>query len=317
MKKKIIITIFLTLIAICMFTCQCQAVDLDEIINYTTTISPRNDGTLDIKYNIQWKVLNSTLEGPLEWVKIGIPNKHVDEIKKISNNIKKIKYTSSGGSYVRIDFKDKYEAGEIVTFEFSIHQSYMYNINDTTGKVTYTFTPGWFEDIEVKQATIKWEARDVTRSSGNKSGEYIVWSRALGKNQKITAKVEYPIEKFNLNYRKQADKVTMNDNNGNKYTDPNTAILLISIIFVGVYIISLIFTILSPSYYRHGGYGYHSRYYPRGYYHHYHHRSHWRRRIRWWWIWRPEAEALHVHVRVHVQEEAELDVLKKTFMEQI
>ena len=171
MNKKLLITIFFAIIAIFMFSCNCQAVTLDEILNYTTTVSPRDDGTLDIKYNIQWKVLDSTTEGPLEWVKIGIPNQHVDEIKKISKNIKKIKYSSSGGNYVRIDFKDKYEAGEVVDFEFSIHQSYMYNINDSTGKVSYTFTPGWFEDIEVKQATIKWKSKDVTRSTGNSSGE--------------------------------------------------------------------------------------------------------------------------------------------------
>lgn len=148
MNKKIIITIFFALISIFIFANKCEATDLDEIINYTTTVSPRDDGTLDIKYYIQWKVLDSTTEGPLEWVKIGIPNQHVDNIKKISDNIKKIKYSSSGGNYVVINFKNKYEAEEIVTFEFSIHQSYMYSINNSTGKVSYTFTPGWFEDIE-------------------------------------------------------------------------------------------------------------------------------------------------------------------------
>ena len=256
-----------------MFSCNCQAVTLDEILSYTTTVSPRDDGTLDIKYEIQWKVLDSTTEGPLEWVKIGIPNQHVDEIKKISKNIKKIKYSSSGGNYVRIDFKDKYKAGEVVNFEFSIHQSYMYTINDSIGRVTYTFTPGWFEDIEVKQATIKWDSKDVTRSTGKSSGEYIIWNRALGKNQKITAKVEYPIGSFKLNYNKQASDVITSYSNSNDTSTPGMSILIMVILFIIVYVVAMVCAVASPSYYRHGGYGDYGGYYPYGHHHHHHHSS--------------------------------------------
>jgi len=271
MNKKLLITIFFTILAMFMFACNCQAVTLDEILSYTTTVSPRDDGTLDIKYNIQWKVLDSTTEGPLEWVKIGIPNQHVNEIKKISKNIKKIKYSSSGGNYVRIDFKDKYEAGEVIDFEFSIHQSYMYNINDSLGTVTYTFTPGWFEDIEVKQATIKWNSNDVTRSTGKQSGEYIIWSRPLAKNQKITAKVEYSVGRFNLNYDKQASDVSTSYSNSNSTSNPEISILIAVILFIIIYVVAMVGAIASPSYYRHGGYGYYGGYYPYGHYHHHHH----------------------------------------------
>lgn len=327
MKKKLVITIFLALIAIFMFVCKCEAVDLDEIISYTTTLSPRDDGTLDIKYNIQWKVLDSTTEGPLEWVKIGIPNQHVDNIKKISDNINKIKYSSSGGNYVIIDFKDKYEAGETVTFEFSIHQSYMYTINNSTGKVSYTFTPGWFEDIEVKQATIKWESKDVTRHTGSESGEYIVWSRALGKNQKLTAKVEYSVSRFNLDYNKQAgNQKSTNSTNSTSNTSGTSmfSIVIIFVLLVIVFTAIIVLEVISPPYYRHGGYGYYDTYYP---YRHHHHGGFGgghhggfgggfgggRRRTQW-----PEvADILHVHVLVHVPVEDELDVLKKTFTEQI
>lgn len=65
---------------------------LDEIQDYTITVHMRPDGTMDIRYYIEWKVLNDESEGPLTWVKIGNPNKHVDEITAISSNIKDIKY---------------------------------------------------------------------------------------------------------------------------------------------------------------------------------------------------------------------------------
>lgn len=316
MNKKIIITIFFALIAIFTFAHNCQAADLDEITNYTVTVEPRDDGTLDIKYHIAWKVLDSTTEGPLEWVKIGIPNQHVNQIKKLTKNIKKIKYNSQGGNFVRIDFKDKYKAGETVVFEFSIHQSYMYTINNSTGKVTYTFTPGWFSDIEVKQATVQWKEKDILRHTGKSNGEYITWSRALGKNQKLTAKVEYSVGRFKLNYNKQANNAVKTNA---IVSNPHSSILLIFVLFIIVYAVTMVLAVMSPSYYRHGGYGYYGGFYPYRHYHHYHHHGGFhRRRFRWRLRRRPEVvEALHVPVHVLVPEADEQDVQKKIFMELI
>ena len=129
MNKKIkialiIVFVFLVIMAVREFL---TADGLDEITNYTITVNPRNDGTLDMKYHIEWKVLDSTSEGPLEWVKIGIPNMRVDNIKKLTDNIENIQYYPVDGDYVRIDFKKKYYAGETVTFEFSIHQSHIHS----------------------------------------------------------------------------------------------------------------------------------------------------------------------------------------------
>ena len=53
---------------------------LDEIQSYIITIDPQNDATLKMNYSIEWKVLNDKNEGPLEWVKLGIPNIYVYEI---------------------------------------------------------------------------------------------------------------------------------------------------------------------------------------------------------------------------------------------
>ena len=89
--------------------------DLDEILNYTITVDVNEDATLHMVYRIDWKVLNSTKEGPLSWVLIGVPNSHCKDIKARSSTIKKIKYTTDrGGSFVRIDLDREYKAGEIV-----------------------------------------------------------------------------------------------------------------------------------------------------------------------------------------------------------
>lgn len=46
--------------------------NLDKILSYEVTVKPRSDATLDITYRISWQVLDSTSQGPLSWVKIGV-----------------------------------------------------------------------------------------------------------------------------------------------------------------------------------------------------------------------------------------------------
>ncbi len=67
--------------------------NLDEIENYTIYAEPDwEDGSVYLKYDITWKVLDSDTDGPLEWVKIGIPNSNVEEIEGYSSNIENIRY---------------------------------------------------------------------------------------------------------------------------------------------------------------------------------------------------------------------------------
>ena len=139
------------------------AKDLDRINEYNITVDPRKNGTLDMVYAIKWEVLDSDSEGPLEWVKIGIPNSHVDSIKAISNNIKSAKYYEDNGSYVRIDFKDKYYKGNVVEFSFSLHQDYMYELKNE--KCVFEFIPGWFDDIKVKKINVFWNNENVYSSN--------------------------------------------------------------------------------------------------------------------------------------------------------
>ena len=72
MKKRYLIFIVLFIFFIIVtINNKSYAADLDRIVNYNVTVEPRmNDGTLDITYAITWKVLDSTTEGPLEWVQI-------------------------------------------------------------------------------------------------------------------------------------------------------------------------------------------------------------------------------------------------------
>ena len=64
--------------------------DADQILDYQVTVDPREDSTLDITYEIKWKVLDSETEGPLSWCQIATPNENFDEITPLSDTIEEI-----------------------------------------------------------------------------------------------------------------------------------------------------------------------------------------------------------------------------------
>lgn len=233
MKKKYILFILMFIFFIILaINTKSYATDLDRIVNYNVTVEPRmNDGTLDITYEITWKVLDSTTEGPLEWVQIGTPNENFDNITALSTNIKSIaKYN---GPYVKIVFNKKYYAGEQVTFKYKIHQSYMYKIS--WGKCKYSFTPAWFTDAKVDNMTIKWN-KDSVKSNNAKTKEdnYLVWKKTdMAKGEKLTAKIQYKKEAFGyLDSYKQYRSFSSGSYTNGGYNSYSILVLLFMIIII-------------------------------------------------------------------------------------
>ena len=260
MKNKIIfVYIFCIVIMFWIFITPSKAyTNLDEIEKYKITIDPKNDGTLDMNYEIKWKVLDSTLEGPLSFVQIGIPNEKIENLESTSDTIKKIKYKSvNGGDYVEIYFDRDYYEGEVITFSFKFNQSYMYNLEN--GLCKYSFTPGWFDDIEVKNLEIRWNSNKVKNTSfKNKEGGYYIYRTSLREGGKVTVNVQYNQKDLNVSSNKQASSL--------KNSKELTAGLTTFIIFIFIIIVFFICIAMSGGYYSHRGFygGYYSH-------HHYHH----------------------------------------------
>lgn len=175
--------------------------DLDEIERYDLTVTPQNDGSLAITAVIDWKVLDSTSEGPLEWVQIGIPNEKASEIKALTDTISDI---YADGTYLHITFDRSYQAGETVHFSCSWLQSYMYTLG-SDGSVSYDYTPGWFDSANVKEMSITWKAVSVQPSSAAApnaqsftgfadaaSGDAVASASDLAHGQKLNMQVTYP-----------------------------------------------------------------------------------------------------------------------------
>lgn len=251
MFKKILV---FAMILVCFITtvslpANAATTPLDEIQDYTITVHMRSDGTMDIKYHVEWKVLDDTSEGPLEWVKIGNPNKHVDEITALTNNIKNIKYVSDGGSYIRIDFDRAYYSGEIVTFEYAIHQSYMYIIEEDSHICRYSFTAGWFDEIEVKNITIKWKDTNVLESSAQIHEDgYLVWNSSLRMEERLNASVKYNLDVFTTNEKEQ-----YTEDAGSSITKKE-ALIALAVILGIIVLVAIIVAVCSDDYDSHDGF---------------------------------------------------------------
>ena len=173
--------------------------DTDEITNYEITVDVNEDASLNIYYHVDWLVLDSDSEGPLEWVKIGIPNSHTIDYKALSSNISSISTMYDSGYCIRIDFKEKYYEGQTVSFDFMIVQDYMYQVNKLTeGETVYSFTPGWFDYIAVDSLTIKWNAEKATAFTPEclMEGDYFTWQAYLPMGDKYTVTVTYPNDAY-------------------------------------------------------------------------------------------------------------------------
>lgn len=233
MKRKILNLCILFLIIFGLFFIGNKtyaATDLDEIMNFTVTVDPRmTDGTLDITYDITWKVLDSTTQGPLSWVQIGTPNQNFDTATALTENITSI--SKYNGSYVRLDFDREYYAGEQINFKYVIHQAYMYELKDNT--VLYEFTPAWFTDAEVRKLTIRWNASDVTKSDNTSTdGNYLVWQKSnLSKGEKLSTSIEYDESSFTaLDATKQKSNSKSSANIGTAFA--GFGVILIIVIFI-------------------------------------------------------------------------------------
>lgn len=270
-NKKIILSIAIFFFFVIISNI-CMAKDLDRINKYYITVDPRNDGSLDMTYYLEWEVLDSDSEGPLSWVKIGVPNSNIDLVKAISSNIQSIKYYKDGGDYIRIDFKKAYYEGEIISFNFSFHQSYMYDIDGEFAK--YKFIPGWFNDIEVKEAMVFWKSEDVFSANSKKINEdgYYTWKNSLRKGGKMQIEVNYSRYTRSFDTGKQSMYATTYSSNNSSYSANNNSVKLVFTIFIIIFVINMFLSMCSYSSHRgygRRGYGYDDD----DYYHHHHHSS--------------------------------------------
>ena len=177
----------------------------DEIEHFIITVDVQEDASLLMTYHIDWKVLDDETYGPLEWVDIGVPNRNHSDVKALSSTISRIE---DKGSTLAVYLDQSYYADEVVSFEFSFVQDHMYQIDRfAEGETAFIYTPAWFDGIEVKDLTIKWNADkagawqpDCIQENG-----YLVFSASLSAGERYTLTVAYPNDAFAFSEDRQAD----------------------------------------------------------------------------------------------------------------
>ena len=243
MKKIITSILLLSLIFITNIFSASAFTPLDRILEYHIYVNPTAEGNLDMKYHIKWQVLDDDTEGPLEWVKIGVPNRYVSDIKILNDSIKSAEYYSDGGAYIRLDLKKKYYEDQIVNIDFSFTQTHIYTLDGNY--VEYSFIPGWFDEIKINELKVFWNKANVDYCDTDKTfNEYYLWElNNLGYGETI---------EVNLRYKNTAFINLSKDNQySDKYMTKTDYIVIIAIIAV---ILSIIIAITIYSYHHDDGY---------------------------------------------------------------
>lgn len=194
----------LMLAALCVPAVSADTGDYDEIQNYVVTVDPRQDGSADITYQIDWQVVGGSADDYLSWVNIGLANSYADEIEILTpDTVADVSLVTDSGSYAKVTFHNKYYAPDVaaanggqsrVEFAFRVHQSHLFTMNDDD-TASFSFTPGWFDEICVQNLTVRWHNYDgfLADNTGT-DGDYLTWQFGpLGHGERATVNVTVPI----------------------------------------------------------------------------------------------------------------------------
>ena len=158
-----------------------QPTPQDKIEEYRVTVTPLDDGSLDIEYYLKWTPLDE--DEPLTWIEVGTANEQFTIDRSCcSSNIGSItKQTEDGYTGVRIDLDRAYRAGTTLEISFKINQRHIL-CHDEEGYF-HEFIPGWFNATPIEHYEFRWK-------SGGPEGDH-VWSGELDCGDYVLMKVRY------------------------------------------------------------------------------------------------------------------------------
>lgn len=228
---------------------------LDKIQDYRVEVTALEDGTLDITYRLRWEVLNSSREGPLSWVKIGMANENFT-IKEYGGAI--LSPRDSVDSYASFSLRKEFEKGETAQFWFTVNQRRML-LRDSSDNENdyYEFTPGWFPKIEVEHYLFSWKGTPpIANSNADRTEDgRLIWEGALKQNERVDMRVTYKKGAFDPSVALYASGPTVYQENADEGDGPNPQAVLV-IVFITIFAAVLVSDISGGSGYR-GGRGYH------------------------------------------------------------
>lgn len=171
---------------------------LDKLQEYQIQVEVNRDGTMDITYHFRWEVLNDSKEGPLTWVKLGIPNASC-QLVDYGGDISGLHRENYRDGLIQFDLDRSYYKGDVADFYFTIRQEDMLCRNEEEPALPfYDFTPGWFDGMQVEHYLFEWEGSPAVRKNNadRTEGNTLLWEGKLKKGEKRQMLVYYDEKAF-------------------------------------------------------------------------------------------------------------------------
>jgi hypothetical protein len=119
-----------------------------KIDNYTVTLTPQSDGSVNISYYQQWTVLS----GNIPWITVGLPNTSYI-ITTSGNNVSNIRDDSgSGWDGVYISLDKTYYANQSFIVSFTVNEIGV--LSESSGSWGINFTAGWYDTAAIGKMDI-------------------------------------------------------------------------------------------------------------------------------------------------------------------
>ena len=148
MKKIVLIIVALMLVFLCIPAPVLADTGTYQIDNYTVTLKPQSDGSVDITYYQQW----TCLSGNIPWVTVGLPNRSYT-ITGSGNNVRSIRDDSGSGWYgVYIGLDKTYYANQSFTVSFTVNQKNLLDRKSDSWGIN--FTAGWYDYAQIGKMDI-------------------------------------------------------------------------------------------------------------------------------------------------------------------
>ena len=207
---------------------------LDKIQDYLVDAAVQPDGTLNITYHLRWEVLDSSREGPLSWVKLGMGNEDFE----VLNCGGAADYVFPSGSYSKVYLDRAYYEGEVAEFWVSIRQNRMLcNNPDDNRQVFYDFVPGWFSAIDVEHYFFTWKGGDIVSHNADKTEEdELIWEGSLKRGDTREMLIYYGKEQFVGAKTVTWEPFSKEDGGGDKpHMDGQIVMIILMLGGIGIY----------------------------------------------------------------------------------
>jgi predicted metal-dependent hydrolase len=148
MKRILFIFAALLLVFLCIPAPVYADTGTYQIDNYTVTLTPKPDGSVDITYYQQW----TCLSGNIPWVTVGLPNRSYT-ITGSGNNVRSIRDDSGSGWYgVYIGLDKTYYANQSFSVSFTVNQKNLLDRKSDSWGIN--FTAGWYDNANIGKMDI-------------------------------------------------------------------------------------------------------------------------------------------------------------------